>query len=83
MPVRRGQDHRETGGLTRRGLSLPDVKDTGAHMVCAGIFDDEDGLSFRSQVFIDAKPDYYSFAEDTENLTGEELFALVQGTAQE
>ena len=55
------------------------LKETGEHMVCAGIFDDEDGLSFRSQVFIDAKPDYYSFAEDTENLTGAELFAMVQG----
>ena len=55
------------------------LKDSGQHMVCAGIFEDEDGLRFRSQVFIDAKPDYYSFAEDTENLTGAELFAMVQG----
>ena len=59
------------------------LKESGQHMVCAGIFDDEDGLSFRSQVFIDAKPDYYSFAEETENLTGAELFALVQGAEQE
>ncbi len=56
---------------------------SGEHMVCAGLFDDEDGLSFRSQVFIDAKPDYYSFAEDTENMTGEQLFAQVQEEAQE
>ena len=54
------------------------LKDTGQHMVCAGIFDDDgnDSLTFKTQVFIDAKPDYYSFAEDTENLTGAELFAL-------
>ncbi len=57
------------------------LKDTGQHMVCAGIFDDagNDSLTFKTQVFIDEKPDYYSFAEDTENLTGAELFAMVQG----
>jgi hypothetical protein len=59
------------------------LKESGQHMVCAGLFDDEDGLSFQSQVFIDAKPDYYSFAEKTDKLTGAELFALAQGEAQE
>ena len=74
----------ERGFCSSCGTSLfYRLKETGEHMVCAGIFDDEYGLSFRSQVFIDAKPAYYSFAERTENLTGEELFAMVQGTTQE
>ena len=27
------------------------------------------------QVFIDEKPDYYSFANETKNMTGAEIFA--------
>ncbi|OAO03070.1 GFA family protein [Parasphingorhabdus sp.] len=54
------------------------LKGSGEHMVCAGIFGDIDGLEFTSQVFIDEKPAYYSFAEDTKNMTGAELFAMVQ-----
>lgn len=59
------------------------LKGSDEHMVCLGIFDDDDGLSFKKQVFIDEKPAYYSFAEDTENMTGEELFAMVQAEQQE
>ena len=44
------------------------------HYVPAGLFDDQP-LTFDSQVFIDEKPDYYSFANPTTNLTGAELFA--------
>jgi hypothetical protein len=57
------------------------LKGTGEHMVCAGLFDeatDQDaGLALRRQVFIDEKPAYYSFAGDSEKLTGAELFARV------
>jgi hypothetical protein len=57
------------------------LKETGEHMVCAGLFDeatDKDaGLTLRRQVFIDEKPAYYSFAGDSEKLTGAELFARV------
>ena len=59
------------------------LKGTGEHMVCAGIFDDDDSLTFTSQVFIDEKPAYYSFAEETENRTGAELFAMIESEQQE
>lgn len=52
------------------------LKQTQAHMVPVGLFDDDKGLVFRKQVFIDEKPTYYNFSEPTENLTGAELFAL-------
>ncbi len=52
------------------------LKETGQHMIAAGIFDDQDDLTFRTQVFIDQKPSYYSFAEKTDNMTGEELMAM-------
>lgn len=44
-------------------------------MVPVGVFENLDGLEFKSQVFIDEKPTYYSFSNKTENKTGEELFS--------
>jgi len=44
-----------------------------------GLFDQEAELTFDHQVFIEQKPDYYTFSNKTKNLTGEELFALVAG----
>jgi len=40
----------------------------------AGLLEKETFI-FDHQVFIDEKPSYYSFANKTENMTGEELFA--------
>ena len=34
------------------------------------------GLRFKSQIFIDEKPDWYTFANETENMTGAEVFAM-------
>ncbi|MCZ0864594.1 GFA family protein [Dasania sp. GY-19] len=52
------------------------LKQTGEHMVPIGLLGDEPGLVFKSQVFIDEKPDFYSFANQTQTLTGPEVFAL-------
>lgn len=54
------------------------LKEANQHMVAVGLFDDNDGLALKTEVFIDEKPDFYSFAQDTQKLTGAELFALVQ-----
>lgn len=51
------------------------LKATQDHMMLVGLFDDDSDLVFERQVFIEAKPHYYEFANSTENLTGEELFA--------
>lgn len=48
---------------------------TGQHIVPAGLLDDERSLHFDHQIFIEKKPTYYSFSNDTKNITGEELFA--------
>lgn len=42
----------------------------------AGLFGEIDDAQLKLQVFIDQKPSFYSFAESTKNLTGEEVFAL-------
>jgi hypothetical protein len=52
------------------------LKESGQHMVPVGLFDDSAGLVFKGQVFVDEKPDYYEFANETKDLTGAELFAM-------
>lgn len=51
------------------------LKPTGQHMVSVGLFADTDDLTFDNQVFIDEKPNFYTFKEETDTMTGPELFA--------
>lgn len=41
----------------------------------AGVLDDQSGLTFTTEIFIDDKPAYYAFANDTKKMTGEEVMA--------
>lgn len=41
----------------------------------AGLFQDKTDFDFTQEIFIDSKPAYYDFANKTERLTGEEVFA--------
>ncbi|HAO26250.1 MULTISPECIES: GFA family protein [unclassified Methylophaga] len=45
------------------------------YAIPVGLFDNNDEWQLAEQVFIESKPTYYSFAEKTRNLTGEELFS--------
>jgi len=51
------------------------LKQTGQHIIAAGIFEDGESLVFDHQVFIDEKPSYYRFANETHDMTGAEVFA--------
>lgn len=51
------------------------LKKTGQHGVPVGLFDDEENLVFAHQVFIDEKPPYYEFSNETQDLTGAEILA--------
>jgi hypothetical protein len=53
------------------------------YYIPVGIFDNIEGLVFSHQVFIDEKPEYYSFANQTKNLTGAELFAQFSPPSEE
>ncbi len=44
-------------------------------MVPVGLFDNDEGLVFDHQVFIEEKPSYYDFSNKTKNRTGAEIFA--------
>lgn len=50
-------------------------KKTGGYGVPVGLFDDDENLVFRHQVFIDDKPSFYEFVNKTNNMTGPELIA--------
>ena len=52
------------------------LKENHEHIVAVGLFENDEDLTFTNQVFIDEKPAYYSFAEETRNLTGPEVFAM-------
>jgi hypothetical protein len=58
------------------------IKQTGQHEVLAGIFDEHEGLVFDHQVFVDERPAYYAFANQTEELTGAECFARFASAAR-
>ena len=51
------------------------IKSTLEHMIPVGLFDDDPRFSFDTEVFINAKPDYYEFANNTEKFTGDQIFA--------
>jgi hypothetical protein len=51
------------------------LKESGQTIMTAGLFDDEGRFVFEEQIFIDEKPAYYRFANETKDLTGAEVFA--------
>ena len=52
------------------------LKKSGQHMVPVGLFEDSTSLVFKGQVFVDERPDYYEFANKTEDFTGAEIIAM-------
>lgn len=55
------------------------LKQGGHYALPVGLFDDGSDWQFAEQIFIDEKPAFYSFADKTKNLTGEQLFAQFSG----
>jgi hypothetical protein len=51
------------------------------YTLAAGSLDDQSGLVFKRQIFIDDKPDYYDFANETIKLTGAESMGDYTGTS--
>lgn len=55
------------------------LKQSQQYFLPAGLFELDEELNFDHQVFIDKKPLYYHFANDTQNLTEAEVFAQFSG----
>ncbi len=51
------------------------IKANNQYMMPAGLFGDDETFVFDHQVFIDEKPAFYRFANETENMTAAEVFA--------
>ncbi len=51
------------------------LKPANQYHIPAGLLDTEAEYKFSHQIFIDEKPDYYNFSNETQNMTGAEVFA--------
>jgi len=81
LSVFNSSDWAERGFCNKCGSHLfYRLKGTGQHMVPIGLFDDRDDLAFTHQVFIDEKPSYYHFGNETKDMTGAEIFAMFGGS---
>jgi hypothetical protein len=68
-------DWAERGFCKECGTSLfYRLKATNQLIASAEIFDDKD-FKFHHQIFIDEKPEYFSFKNETKNMTGAEVMA--------
>lgn len=54
-------------------------KANGQTIMPAGLFDDNESLVMDHQIFIDEKPKYYDFANQTKNMTGAEVMEMFAG----
>ena len=57
------------------------LKQQQQYIVPIGLFDSAPDVIFDTQVFIDEKPAYYAFVNDTRDLTGAEVEALFAGNS--
>ena len=51
------------------------LKESNQCIMPVGLFDDDPGFVFEHQIFIDEKPAWYCFANETQDMTGAEVFA--------
>lgn len=51
------------------------LKESNQYIMPVGIFDNGENFVFDHQIFIDDKPEYYCFSNETHNMTGAEVFA--------
>lgn len=55
------------------------LKEGGHYAIPVGLFNDGDEWKLVEQIFIEQKPAFYSFAEKTKKLTGQEVFDQYSG----
>ena len=51
------------------------LKESNQYIMPVGIFENDENFVFDHQIFIDEKPGYYCFSNETKNMTGAEVFA--------
>ena len=58
-------------------------KANNSHFMPAGLFKEHPEFDLDHQIFIDEKPNYYDFANQTQMLTGEEVQAFFSGSQEQ
>ena len=58
------------------------LKAQNRYFMPVGIFDDVEQFIFDHQIFIEEKPEYYCFANETQNMTGAEVFAMFSSATE-
>jgi len=53
------------------------LKSDGSYYLPVGLLDDTEGLTLTSEIYIDRKPSWYSFAEKTNRMTEAEFLAMI------
>jgi len=53
------------------------LKQNNTHYVMAGLFNIDDAVDLGHQIYIDEKPNYYNFSEDTPKMTRAEFEAMI------
>ncbi len=80
LAVFRSSEWAERGFCRKCGTSLFwRLHGAGDYHVSLPAFDDIDDVVFTTEIFIDQKPGYFDFANDTRKMTGAEVFALFAG----
>lgn len=73
----KSSDWAERGFCGKCGTNLfYHLLDRDEYALSAGALDDQSGLTLTGQIFIDEKPEWYAFANDTPKMTGAEVFAM-------
>ncbi len=76
ISVFNSSDWAERGFCNKCGTHLfYRLKQSKQYMMPVGLFDDQKMFIFDHQIFIDEKPSFYSFSNETKNMTGAEVFA--------
>lgn len=82
ITVFRSSDWAERGFCRQCGTHLfYRLKQGGHYAVPVGLVDGGEPWSFTAQIFIDEKPTFYDFANQTRNMTGQEVFEAFTGQA--
>lgn len=72
----RSSDWAERAFCSRCGSGLfYRILGSGEHIVNAGVFDDQSVFVLTEQIFVDEKPHWYDFANETAMKTGAQVFA--------
>lgn len=76
----RSSDAAERGFCTQCGSNLYYRRSgSDVYQIAAGLFEETSGLGLSLQLFVDEKPHFYDFANDTKTMTGDQFAKAVRG----